>query len=60
MVDLLGFVLVASLATLIAPSQIFAAAAAAAVAIAVLVVVLSVAFCLFDVGGNILHICLFD
>lgn len=58
MVDSLGFVFVASLATLIAPSQIVAAAA---VAIAVLVVVvLSVACCLFDVGGNILHICLFD
>lgn len=55
MVDPLGFVFVASLATLIAPSQIVAA-----VAIAVLVVVLSVACCLFDVGGNILHICLFD
>lgn len=58
MVDPLGFVFVASLATLIAPSQIVAAVAA--VAIAVLVVVLSVACCLFDVGGNILHICLFD
>lgn len=41
-VDPLGFVFVASHVTLIAPSQIVAAAAAAAVAIAVLLVVLSV------------------
>lgn len=59
MVDPLGFVFVASLATLIAPSQIVAAVAAVAIAVLV-VVVLSVACCLFDVGGNILHICLFD